>query len=415
LDQHFILTSDIDLNVEPWNKDTGWEPVGTIDHPFTGGFNGNAHIISSLFIQGDDAENIGLFGVIDSPGQIHDLGLSDISVHGSGNTGGLVGFNSGGTVSRVHVDGSVTASEEGGKAGGLVGHNTGTITESYAMAYTYSHAEAGGLAGASIEGLIKDSHAGGRVAGVDGAGGLVGLLEGGQVLRSYSDGLVLLLQGEGDQGGLVGKTIGNPEISSSYWNKEKSRQTYSAGGQELTTAQMRERSSFVNWNLGTDCTWNHEHEFNGGFPYLTFSPLHHLTTLVSPNNSGTVAWAGYYPHGLSAVLAIIPEEGYSIEQVSGGQGTLDGDTYTIEHVTEDLTVTAVFDYVKGDVNFDGKVNMKDAILLIQYAAGQTDLTDAQKKRGNISGHVDDNSVGMADALKILGITVGGLSNGKQNK
>jgi hypothetical protein len=95
-----------------------------------------------------------------------------------------------------------------------------------------------------------------------------------------------------------------------------------------------------------------------------------------------------------------PDTGYHFVQWSDGSTA---NPRTDTNVTADITVTAVFDYVKGDVNLDGKVNMKDAILLIQYAAGLADLTDAQKKRGNICGHENDNNVGMADAILIFGI------------
>jgi parallel beta-helix repeat protein len=94
-----------------------------------------------------------------------------------------------------------------------------------------------------------------------------------------------------------------------------------------------------------------------------------------------------------------PDTGYHFAKWSDG---VTANPRTDENVISDISVTAVFDYIKGDVNLDGKINMKDAILLIQYSANLTDLTDEQKKRGNISGHEDDNQVGMADAFKIIG-------------
>jgi uncharacterized repeat protein (TIGR02543 family) len=116
-------------------------------------------------------------------------------------------------------------------------------------------------------------------------------------------------------------------------------------------------------------------------------------------------------HGNSSeAVTAEPETGYHFVEWSDG---LETNPRTDENVTSDILVSAVFDYIKGDVNLDGKVNMKDAILLIQYAAGRDDLTDAQKKRGNISGHPDDNQVGMADAIRIFGIMAQSHSLEKQ--
>jgi uncharacterized repeat protein (TIGR02543 family) len=117
------------------------------------------------------------------------------------------------------------------------------------------------------------------------------------------------------------------------------------------------------------------------------------------------------PHGNSSeTVTAEPETGYHFVQWDDGSTA---NPRTDENVTSDISVTAVFDYLKGDVNLDGKVTMKDAILLIQYAADQTELTEAQKKRGNISGHEDDNQVGMADAIRIFGIMAQSHSLEKQ--
>jgi alpha-tubulin suppressor-like RCC1 family protein len=128
-----------------------------------------------------------------------------------------------------------------------------------------------------------------------------------------------------------------------------------------------------------------------------------FTVTLHPGEHGTIT--GPTPqtvtHGdNSEAVTALPDTGYHFVQWSDGSTA---NPRTFENVISDISVTAVFDYVKGDVNLDCKVNMKDAILLIQYAAGRDDLTDAQKKRGNISGHPDDNQVGMADAIRIFGI------------
>jgi hypothetical protein len=127
-----------------------------------------------------------------------------------------------------------------------------------------------------------------------------------------------------------------------------------------------------------------------------------LDTVLGNIGPDEVAWDPQtVPHGDSSqAVTAEPDTGYHFVQWNDGSTA---NPRIDENVISDISVTAVFDYVKGDVNFDGKVSMKDAVLLIQYAAGLADLTDAQKKRGNITGHEDDNHVGMADAIQIFGI------------
>lgn len=55
----------------------------------------------------------------------------------------------------------------------------------------------------------------------------------------------------------------------------------------------------------------------------------------------------------------------------------------------------------GDVDLNGKVDIIDALLVIRYATGMIDLTDLQKRLGNITGHSDLSKIGLGDALAIL--------------
>mgnify|MGYP000807148984 FL=1 len=78
LSAHYKLGNDIDLTeylsdvgegYAKWNKE-GWEPIGKPDGSrngyFTGSFEGAYHIISGLWINRTDSDNIGLFGGVNS-------------------------------------------------------------------------------------------------------------------------------------------------------------------------------------------------------------------------------------------------------------------------------------------------------------------------------------------------------------
>ncbi len=141
-DKHFILTADIDLDPNlPGGKVFDRAVIAPDTDPndvhsefkgghFTGVFDGNAHTIQHLTINGKDY--LGLFGGL-AMGQIRDLGLVDIRVTGSGEmVAGLVAMNINfGVITRCYSTGVVS-----GKAcvGGLVGYNSDTLTECYTTA-----------------------------------------------------------------------------------------------------------------------------------------------------------------------------------------------------------------------------------------------------------------------------------------
>lgn len=55
-------------------------------------------------------------------------------------------------------------------------------------------------------------------------------------------------------------------------------------------------------------------------------------------------------------------------------------------------------YTLGDVNSDGRINSTDAILVLRYAVGNVELTEAQKLAAEVNGKTGINS---GDAILIL--------------
>ncbi|TVQ95314.1 MAG: hypothetical protein EA399_18340, partial [Desulfovibrionales bacterium] len=346
--EFFRLEADLDLN--GWNSDAGWTPIGTESDPFNGFFDGNDHLIVNLSIEGQDTDNIGLFGVVGAQGSITDIVLSNVVVTGRNNVGALAGFNTG-LISRNHAFGTISG---GGNVGGLVGLNQGgTIRECYAAMDVFSFAEAGGLVGSSVAGTIEDSFAQGPVGGMKGSAGLVGVLDFGSVSRSYASGLIVTDASGQDFGGLIGRSNNDPAVTHSYWDTQRSGQTDSAAGTGLTTEEMRDSTSYdASWNFGLGNTWNRNHEYNGGYPYLTFALHHTVTADITPENSGTITWLGAYPHGTRAMLTVTPAAGYSIASVSGCEGNLDGNTFTTGPIIKACTVEANFSLNNYTITFD---------------------------------------------------------------
>ena len=192
-------------------------------------------------------------------------------------TGGLVGKNEEGTITRCYSAGNVTGIVY---VGGLVGLNSGS-SERYGV-IEYSHSSAivdaesnyvGGLIGYNLSNhtLIRNCYSLGAVSGSVGVGGLVGVFDGGTVEYCYSTGLV---SGTESIGGLIGAGEPNSTVHS-FWDTQTSGQETSDGGTGKTTAEMKNIYTFTGrrWDfkgLGYDGIWNIGNDRNDGYPYLTW-------------------------------------------------------------------------------------------------------------------------------------------------
>ena len=241
--------------------DVGWDPIES----HSGILEGNGNRIFNLQINRGITGTIGLFA--ENSGLIRNIGLSEPRIEGGQNVGSLVGVNRD-TIINSDVDGgSVLA---GDNAGGLVGFNeeNGIIINSHArgdVSVEASGRSSGGLSGVS-GGRIINSYATGTISGSQRVGGLVGVLDNDRVVNSYATGeipagnssnqiggLLGAISSHGVQvinsysivrvnrrGGTVGGLIGNEYkqqsgdnvsiVENSYWDRETSNQTSSAGG-----------------------------------------------------------------------------------------------------------------------------------------------------------------------------------------
>ena len=193
LDGSYILTDNINLN------DQEWMPIGTMNNPFTGNFNGNGKTISGLKITDANDGFVGLFSYIGTGGSVTNLAVSgDIDATETGNdgifAGGIAGLNCG-TISCCSFIGNITAkSPLSACAGGIAGINEyGTISDCYSIgdiAASYSDSDSvitmtGGIAGKNFYGTITNCYSTGTVTAIskstgDGtayAGGIAGMDE----------------------------------------------------------------------------------------------------------------------------------------------------------------------------------------------------------------------------------------------
>jgi hypothetical protein len=208
--------------------------IGSATNPFTGTFNGNNHTIAnlSLNINGPDLSGYhGLFSTIGGSGSVTNLGLTNVSVIGSGGyaDGSLVGYNFG-TVSNSFSTGSVSVLT-GGFLGGLVGFNSGTVLNSHSSTTVVGQYVEGGLVGYNT-GLISRSYATGPVSTDYNYNGSLGGLAGynaGQITRSYATGDVRNASNFGGNGGLVGFNTGSITQAYARGSVTGGSPTYSSG------------------------------------------------------------------------------------------------------------------------------------------------------------------------------------------
>jgi hypothetical protein len=194
-----------------WNSGAGFDPIGAPSTTFTGGLDGNNHIIYNLYINRPATDYIGLFGTINSA-TITNIGLVDHNIIGKAFTGGLIGIQYFGTTTNNYTTGTTTGTNN---VGGLNGfHFSGTATNNYTTGNTNGTIDVGGLIGEAQQGSITNSYSDGNTTGTDNVGGLIGKQYAGTTTNNYTTGTTT---GTTDVGGLIGYQS-SATITSNYWD-----------------------------------------------------------------------------------------------------------------------------------------------------------------------------------------------------
>ena len=248
----YELVADLDLDSngngaadagdEYWNNGSGWVPIGEVQTPFSGTFNGGGHTVSNLFISRPTESAVGLFG--SAAGSIEAVGLVEVDVHGDADVGGLVGATSG-QVRDSFATGQVAGSHA---VGGLVGRG-GVVERSYAAVKVEGESAVGGLVGeGSFFARILSSYASGTVI-ITGGGSTAGSLHGtnsGVSRFSYATGQVIGTAG----GGLTGASYYG--VRDSYWDLTTAGQEGSDEPGGRTTADLQAPTG----NVGVYVAWS---------------------------------------------------------------------------------------------------------------------------------------------------------------
>lgn len=186
----FELTADIE-----WNLDTDgkWTPIGTVEHPFDGSFDGNGHKISGLQNAYENTQTpstaqiayVGLFGYA-SNAYIHNFHMENPHFLSTDYAGCVLGY----AANYTRVSDVLVTSDAGsqqftvysvGSGGGIVGFvKEGVVERCYFQGRVWSHnGWAGGIVGHMQKGTVEDCAAGSYVANINTSenfrlGGIVG-------------------------------------------------------------------------------------------------------------------------------------------------------------------------------------------------------------------------------------------------
>jgi len=290
-DKHFLMV--VDINLADYNG-TEFNIIGDFGIRFKGVFDGNDHKVWNFSWDSSGRDYIGLFGCVDTEGQIKNLGLENIDVNAVNGSwvGGLVGWNRG-SISNCYVAGTVKGPNGAGSGsdyynigglvgynffngsisnsyvvgcvsgidfytGGLLGTNNGTVSNCYAATIVSGKNDTAGLVGHNCHGTVSNCYATGSVSGYCITGGLVGHNCFGTISNCYA---VASVDGDVYTGGLVGRSGGT--VSDSFWDIQTSGQSTSDGGEGKTTAQMQTESTFTDagwdfieiWDIGENQTY----------------------------------------------------------------------------------------------------------------------------------------------------------------
>ena len=214
LNAHYLQTVDLDLAGVANQK-----PIGALNTPFNGSYDGGGHSISNLHIETKGQDCMGLFGVVGE--SVRNLALINAYVSGSGEfTGAMAGLNYG-VIENCYIDEQSAVYGNLGVGGFTGGNFAGTIINCFSACHTIKALGemAGGIAGEN-RGVIQYCYvAGSEITAGRRAGGMTGYNRNGDI----TDCVALcssILVSPGNNTAMIGRIVGeidsNSEINNNY-------------------------------------------------------------------------------------------------------------------------------------------------------------------------------------------------------
>jgi hypothetical protein len=210
LDACYTLANDISLA-------TSWEPIGSVNEPFTGTFDGGNFAISDMTIDATTNTHTGLFSAINNS-TVMNIKLERVNITSGNSVGAIAGASTNSSIENCSSSGTITTEPSITTtmlAGGIVGRATNSIIRYCDNAISVSGDDyVGGIVGHMTGGRLERSSNTGSVSGEFWSGGVAGWLIGGSYLEDcYSTGDVsangTINNRSAYAGGVVGRVVGS--------------------------------------------------------------------------------------------------------------------------------------------------------------------------------------------------------------
>ena len=184
----------------------GWTPIGTVDYPFVGYYDGGNHSISNMYCYHDNLCGVGLFGHITNS-SIQNLTIKNADIRGAIGVGGIAGclmsISGERTTSSIInckvIESTIKASQNGFAVGGLAGiidmHTVGLIEncQSKENSITADY-NAGGIIGSSsaysLTSIDLCENSSTVQTNYSGAGGIIGVADTLSITTSNNSGTI---------------------------------------------------------------------------------------------------------------------------------------------------------------------------------------------------------------------------------
>lgn len=228
-----------DIVAEMWPHANGFAPIGTAVARFRGSFSGNGHKINNLYINRLGADNVALFAYTTTVVSISDVKLENINITGNATrTSGLVAYDVGADIDRVHVSGVINGSDQ---SAAIAGRLVGNVSNCFSSCEVNGAYYTGGIVGTLASGsTVSNSLAVGAVTS-----------------SATSSGTCI--------GGVVGYD-GGGTVTNSYYDSVSTGMSDTSKGVGLTTAEMKQIATYSGWDF--DDVWLLNHNYNNGYPGL---------------------------------------------------------------------------------------------------------------------------------------------------
>lgn len=296
LAENYVLTADIDCTGVSFTR------IGDDDTAFTGTLDGNGHSISNLTISNGSTRATGLFGATNgatlrefriinatvtggsasgilggeiSASTVTEIGVEDFHFTGNGNNvGGVIGYSSNNTISKVYAFSGSVAAASRFTVGGFTGlFDGGTITDIYVKSVTVTgNEDVGGIGGYLSSGnynvSLTNAYAEATVTGNTRAAGAFGRLLAGNTCTMTNVFSTSTVSASSNPGGLVGGKESGCTITNSAYNNTGSPSacvgTDSNSATTSCTSQSSNASFFydsdnaplLSWDFsGSDAVW----------------------------------------------------------------------------------------------------------------------------------------------------------------